>query len=197
VLFVDELGEVPGRLLEALRQPIEDGTVTIARRGHSVTFPSRFQLVAATNPCPCGFKGDRLVGCNCTGAALDRYRSRFSGPLLDRLDLRVRVERLDLASMTGPPGEPSAPVRERVMAARAVQIERGGMNRQLTGSQLDDQPFTPAAHQLLTGAVDQLRLTGRGWDRVRRVARTIADLDGTERIEEAAVAEALVYRAEP
>ncbi|MGI9647345.1 MAG: YifB family Mg chelatase-like AAA ATPase, partial [Acidimicrobiia bacterium] len=197
VLFIDELGEVPGRLLEALRQPIEDGHVTIARRGHSVRFPSRFQLVAATNPCPCGFKGDRLVGCSCTGAALDRYRGRFSGPLLDRLDLRVRVERLDLASMTGPRGEPSADVRERVVAARAIQLERGRMNRLLTGSQLDDQPFTPQAHRLLTGAVDQLRLTGRGWDRVRRVARTIADLDDSEQIDEDAVGEALVYRAEP
>jgi magnesium chelatase family protein len=197
VLFMDELGEVPGRLLESLRQPIEDGHVTIARRGHTVTFPSRFQLVAATNPCPCGFKGDRLVGCSCTAAALNRYRGRFSGPLLDRLDLRVRVERLDLAAMTGPPGESSADVRKRVVAARAIQLERGGMNRLLTGSQLDDQPFTPEAMRLLAGAVERLRLTGRGWDRVRRVARTIADLDGRDQIDEPAVAEALVYRVEP
>jgi len=197
VLFMDELGEVPRRLLEALRQPIEDGHVTIARRGHTVQFPSRFQLVAATNPCPCGFKGDRLVGCHCTAAAQDRYRGRFSGPLLDRLDLRVRVERLDLAAMTGPPGEPSAEVRRRVVAARTIQLERGAMNRRLTGRQLDDQPFTSAARRLLTGAVDRLRLTGRGWDRVRRVARTIADLEGCQQIDDSAVAEALVYRAEP
>ena len=194
VLFIDELGEVPVRLLDALRQPIEDGHVTIARRGHTVRFPSAFQLVAATNPCPCGFEGDRLIGCTCTAQAKDRYRSRFSGPLLDRIDLRVRVERLDHAAITGPPGEDSKSVRERVAAARVIQSERGGLNRLLGRRLLDEQTYTAGASELLESAVDRFRLSARGWDRVRRVARTIADLAGHEVVDEAAVAEALAYR---
>lgn len=196
VLFLDELGEVPSRLLDSLRQPLEDGHITIARRGHAVRFPSRFQLVAATNPCPCGFRGDRLVGCNCTDAARARYRARFSGPLLDRLDMRVPVQRLRLDEMTGPPGEASAAIRSRVAAARVVQAERGGLNRELTRRVLDEQPYTPAAHSLLSASVERLRLSARGWDRVRRVARTIADLAGLAEINEDAIAEALTYRAE-
>ena len=195
VLFLDELGEVPVRLLDALRQPIEDGAITIARRGHSVRFPSRFQLVAATNPCPCGFEGDRLVGCECSETAKRRYRSRFSGPLLDRLDLRVRVVRLDHDEITGPPGEDSASVRARVTAARAVQHDRGGLNRSLRRRVLDDQAYTSEASRLLSLAVDRFALSARGWDRVRRVARTVADLAGEGQIDEAAVGEALGYRA--
>lgn len=196
VLFLDELGEVPARLLDSLRQPLEDGQITIARQGHSVRFPSRFQLIAATNPCPCGFQGDRLVGCRCTEAAKDRYRSRFSGPLLDRLDMRVRVTRLSLEEMTGPPGESSTDVQPRVAAARSVQAARGTLNRSLRRQALDDQPYTAAANDLLAAAVDQLQLSARGWDRVRRVSRTVADLAGREQIDEDAVAEALGYRAE-
>jgi magnesium chelatase family protein len=194
VLFIDELGEVPSRLLDALRQPIEDGHITIARRGHTVRFPSTFQLVAATNPCPCGYDKDRLVGCKCTEAAKERYRSRFSGPFLDRLDIRVRVERLDLSAVTGPPGESSKVVRERVLAARVLQAERGRLNRLLTRRDLDAQTYTADATRLLASAVDRFALTARGWDRVRRVARTVCDLGGRSEIDEAAVAEALAYR---
>ena len=196
VLFLDELGELPARLLDSLRQPLEDGYITIARRGHTVRFPSTFQLVAATNPCPCGFEGDRLVGCRCTQAVRDRYRRRFSGPLLDRLDLRVRVSRLSLEEMTGPPGEASGDVRARVAAARAVQADRGGLNRSMGRRALDDQPYSAEATSLLSGAIDRLRLSARGWDRVRRVARTISDLSDNAEIDESAVAEALAYRAE-
>jgi magnesium chelatase family protein len=195
-LFIDELGEVPPRLLDALRQPIEDGHVTIARRGHTVRFPSTFQLVAATNPCPCGFDKDRLVGCECTGAAKARYRSRFSGPLLDRFDMRVRVERLDLEAITGPPGESSEAVRVRVLAARQIQRERGRLNRLMVRRSLDQQTYSADATRLLSSAVDRFKLSARGWDRVRRVARTVADLAGREEVDEAAVAEALAYRAD-
>jgi magnesium chelatase family protein len=196
VLFLDELGEVPGRLLDSLRQPIEDGHVTIARRGHTVRFPSTFQLLAATNPCPCGYDKDRLVGCGCSAAAKERYRSHFSGPLLDRFDLRVRVERLDLEAITGPPGEDSATVRARVSVARDIQRRRGGLNRLLGRRTLDQQSYSTEATRLLSTSVDRLRLTARGWDRVRRVARTVSDLAGRDEIDEAAVAEALGYRAE-
>lgn len=137
-----------------------------------------------------------MVGCSCTAAARDRYRSRFSGPLLDRIDMRVRVERLDLEAMTGPPGEASAEVRARVSAAREVQSGRGRLNRSLGRRALDEEPFTGGATRLLAAAVDRFQLTARGWDRVRRVARTIADLAGQEEIDEQAVAEALSYREE-
>ena len=197
VLFLDELGEVPPRLLEALRQPLEDGTVTISRRGYSVTFPADFQLVAATNPCPCGFRDDRLQGCGCTAAAVDRYRARFSGPFLDRIDVRVQVGRLDADTMAGPPGEDSASVASRVATARLRQHERGSLNRSLGREELDALPWSPEATRLLRAAVDRLSITGRGWDRIRRLARTIADLSGSEGVDEAAVAEALSFRADP
>ena len=196
VLFLDELGEAPVRLLDSLRQPLEDGSVTISRRGHSIRFPSDFQFVAATNPCPCGFEKDNLVGCGCTAAAKVRYRSRFSGPLLDRFDLRVRVKRLPVAALIAPPGERSTDVRARVVRARDIQVQRGVLNRSLGRRQLDDLQYTPAAGELLTSAVDRLRLTARGWDRVRRVARTLADLAGSTDTGREHVAEALTYREE-
>jgi magnesium chelatase family protein len=197
VLFLDELGEVPPRLLEALRQPLEDGTVTVSRRGYSVTFPAAFQLVAATNPCPCGFRDDRIRGCDCTAATLDRYRSRFSGPFLDRIDVRVRVGRLDADALAGPPGEESSLVRNRIDAARLRQQERGRLNRFLGRDELDSLRYSPAASRVLRAAVGRFSLTGRGWDRVRRVARTVADLAGADVVDEAAVEEALAYRDEP
>lgn len=194
VLFLDELGEAPVRLLDALRQPLEDGSVTISRRGHSVLFPSQFQLVAATNPCPCAFQGDNLVGCDCTAAAKARYRARFSGPFLDRFDLRVRVERLSVAAITAPPGEGSGAVRRRVVLARDRQLHRGVLNRSLTRPQLDEQGYTSGAEALLSAAVEKMRLTARGWDRVRRVARTLADLESSTDIGGEHVTEALAYR---
>lgn len=194
VLLLDELGEFPAHLLDALRQPLEDGEVVIARRGASVRFPCRVQVVATTNPCPCGYEDDRLAGCRCTPNQKARYRRRLSGPLLDRFDLRLRVARGRRSDLAGPPGEPSAIVRRRVAAARLRQRERGRRNADLTGTELDAVSWTPRARRVL-GAADGL--TARGWDRVRRVALTLADLAEAEAVDEPHVAEALELRGEP
>lgn len=197
VLFLDEVGEFPPHLLDALRQPIEEGSVVVARKGAAVRFPSAVQLVGATNPCPCGYSGDRLVGCRCSQRVADRYKQRLSGPLLDRFDLRVRVTRLEAGELAGPRGEASAEVRRRVVAARKRQHARGSLNRELVGRELDAMVWSPEAKQLLTVAVRRQALTGRGWDRVRRVAATVADLDESELIGEDHMAEALAFRGSP
>lgn len=194
VLFLDELGEFPAHLLDAMRQPVEAGSVVVARKGASVEFPASFQLVAATNPCPCGYTGDRLVSCRCGQRGVDKYRRRLSGPLLDRFDLHVRVARLDSTELAGPPGESSHHVRARVVAARERQLQRGRLNRELSRTDLDAVRWEPTAQSLLERAVATQALTARGWDRVRRVAMTIADLDSSETVAEAHAAEALVYR---
>ncbi len=195
VLFLDELGEFPPSTLEALRQPIEAGVVDIARQGFAVRFPATVQLVAATNPCPCGFRGDRTKPCTCSTPTVDRYRKRLSGPLLDRFDLRVTVARPDREGLVGPPGEPSSTVAARVASARQAQAARGVINGRLTRSQLDDLPWTTSARRLAEQAIDRLGLTGRGYDRVRRVARTIADLDGSHDTDERHMLEALGVRS--
>lgn len=195
VLFLDELGEFPANVLDALRQPIEDGKVTIARKGVATTFPSDMQLVAATNPCPCGYADDARVPCSCSPGAIEKYRRRLSGPLVDRFDVRVHVPRPDSASLAGSEGESSAVVRARVQAARQRQTERGALNRLLTRRALDEQPWTTEAAKLLLSAFDQLALSGRGFDRVRKVSRTIADLDESETVVERYVAEALAFRS--
>ncbi len=195
VLFLDELGEFPPHLLNALRQPIEEGRVHIARKGVSVTFPCSTQVTAASNPCPCGYAGDRLIVCRCSPRAIDRYRQRLSGPLLDRFDMQVAVPRLDADELAGAGGERSDRVRLRVMAARRLQNERGSLNRTLGRERLDQMEWGEGAHALLRSAVDRLGLSGRGWDRVRRVACTIADLDGSRQITADHMAEALTFRA--
>ncbi len=194
VLFLDELGEFPVTLLDALRQPVEDGHVVVARKGTSVRFPARFQLLAATNPCPCGYAGDHLIPCRCTPRAIDKYRRRFSGPLLDRFDLRVRVARLDPDELAGPPAESSAVVRQRVVTARKRQEERGVLNASLRRRDLDALAWSTDATRLLTMSVRSAALTARGWDRVRRVAVTVADLDESSVVAESHVAEALAVR---
>lgn len=195
VLFLDELAEFPRHLLDMLRQPIEEGRVHVARKGVSVSFPCRVQLVGATNPCPCGYLGDGRTACRCGPAAVERYRGRLSGPLLDRFDLRVAVARLGGGELTAPGGEESAVVRERVIRARERQQRRTLLNRDLQRDRLDAMAWDAEARTLLAAAVDRWGLTGRGWDRVRRVARTIADLADCEAISGDHVAEALSLRS--
>lgn len=194
VLFLDELGEFNTSVLDALRQPIEQGEIVVARQGATVRFPSRVQVVAASNPCPCGYWGDARQPCSCTEAKRDRYRSRLSGPLLDRFDIRLVVERLRPSELLAGGGEPSRDIRERVLRARAIQRERQALNRELTRDQLDDFPVAAAASAALVRVAEVSTMTARGWDRVRRVARTIADLEGSERVEAPHVEEALVLR---
>jgi len=196
VLFLDELGEFAPATLDALRQPIEDGIVTVARSGATIRFPASIQLVASTNPCPCGYLGDHRQPCECSDARLDRYRQRLSGPLVDRFDLRVTVPRMRVAEMRGPGGEPSGAVLQRVVATRAIQARRGTLNAHLSGQMLDNQPMTKAAERLLGSAFEERSVTGRGWDRIRRVARTVADLASADAVTEAHMAEAVAFRQE-
>jgi magnesium chelatase family protein len=197
VLFLDELAEFPRPVCEALRQPVEDGEVTVVRSAASVRFPARFSLVAAANPCPCGHLGDTVLACRCGAEDLRRYARRLSGPILDRIDLCVQMDRVtadQLDEAAG--GEPSAQVRARVHAARALQQARaGGENARLPLGRLGELCApTPAARRLLATAVDRLGLTARGFHRALRVARTIADLAGAERVTEHDVREALSLR---
>jgi magnesium chelatase family protein len=196
VLFLDELAEFPRGHLDTLRQPLEEGFVSVARRGMSVDFPASFQLLAATNPCPCGFYGDMRRPCECRPAMRARYRARISGPLLDRFDLIVAVGRVEATEYDGPRGEPSSVVAARVEGARRAQHERGRINRYLSPAEHASTGESAEARRLVTSAVDNGVLTARGADRVRRVARTIADLMGTNLVDEAQMAEALGLRGE-
>ncbi len=196
VLFLDELGEFPVHLLDALRQPMEEGNVVVSRKGASVRFNTEFQLVAATNPCPCGYDGDRLRQCSCSEREVSKYRRRLSGPLLDRFDIVVRVPRVESAEMAGKPGEQSAAVALRVAAGRKRQNERGCRNARLGRQGLDALHWHESVPVMLEDAMRTSALTARGWDRVRRVAATIADLEETEVILDTHVAEALAYRGQ-
>ncbi|HEY3195228.1 MAG TPA: YifB family Mg chelatase-like AAA ATPase [Candidatus Dormibacteraeota bacterium] len=197
VLFLDELAEFQAPVLQALRQPLETGRITITRSGGSVGYPTRFTLVAATNPCPCGWAGDARRSCRCTPGMIDTYRRRLSGPLVDRIDLQVSVRRVPLASLAGEPrGESSATVRERVLAARRRQLERQGcLNAQLkpAGLRLLSN-LEPGSRSTLERWAEQKGLTARGFHRAWRVARTLADLEGVEWICDGHVFEALGYR---
>ena len=197
VLFLDELPEFERRALESLREPIETGCVSIARSRAVVRFPARFQLVAAMNPCPCGDWGNPRRACRCTPEQISRYRSRISGPLLDRFDLLMEVPLLAAHELIdAPPGEASAPVRARVQAARDRQQQRqGNINARLDEAGIERHcGLDAAARSLLVQAMDRLRLSARAGQRIRKVARTIADLAGTRDIGVAALAEAVQYR---
>jgi magnesium chelatase family protein len=199
VLFLDELPEFPRSVLEVLRQPLEDGSVTISRTSGRVTYPARFMLVASLNPCPCGYHGDRLRGCSCSPQTIRKYLSRVSGPLLDRIDIHVEVPRLPYEDMSRQsPAEPSAAIRARVETARTRQRQRGrGLcNAAVAVKQLRDFCSLDApGRQVLGAAVARLHLSARAHDRILRVARTLADLDGLESIAPAHLAEAIGYRS--
>ena len=198
VLFLDELPEFDRRVLEVLREPLESGRITISRAARQTDFPARFQLIAAMNPCPCGYLGDAEGRCRCTPDQVARYRARLSGPLLDRIDLQVFVPRVEHAVLTAPsaPAEGSADVRQRVIQARDRQLQRNGSpNAQLQPGQLEQAcDLTPAARSLLDAALTRLSLSARAYHRVLRVARSIADLAACDQVDGAHVAEAVRYR---
>lgn len=206
VLFLDELPEFSRESLEILRQPLEDGQITVSRAAGSATYPSRFQLIAAMNPCKCGYYGHPTHPCTCSLSAVRQYRSRVSGPLLDRIDLCVEMDPVAFDELhSAAPAESSAVLRQQVMAARAIQSKRYSApgyenihcNAQLTAGQVRRIcRMTPAAEQLLRASYDALGLSARAHDRILRVARTIADLAGERLLNEDALLEALQYRAQ-
>ena len=202
VLFLDEILEFKRHVLEGLRQPLEDGTVTVTRASASIRYPARFMLVAATNPCPCGYYGDRTRECRCTPHQVRRYRARLSGPLLDRLDIHLDVPPVPVRELGGEGRqESSAAIRARVIAARARQIARYRQERLYCNAQLKPRHIRKycavgaPARDLLEQAMTRLGLSARAYGRILRVARTIADLADSATIESAHVAEAIQYRS--
>ena len=200
VLFLDELPEFRSDALEVLRQPLEDGVVTVSRVAGSVSFPSRFMLVCAMNPCKCGWYGHPSGRCKCSEAEVHRYHSRISGPLLDRIDLIVEVPALDYEELKRrSPAESSAAIRERVNAARERQrarfTDKALCNARMQGKDLR-QYCAPDAEgdALMKAAFDTMNLSARSYDRILRVARTIADLEGSDAIRADHIAEAIQYR---
>ncbi|WP_313919370.1 YifB family Mg chelatase-like AAA ATPase [Tahibacter sp.] len=198
VLFLDELTEFDRHVLDVLREPLETGRILISRAARQAEFPAAFQLVAAMNPCPCGYAGDPRGNCSCTPDQVQRYRARVSGPLLDRLDLQLEVPRVPLSELNAMSanGETSACVAQRVAAARQQQLDRAGKTNAAlnTGEAERDCPLRPPDRALLERAVDALGLSARAYHRLLRVSRTIADLDGEERIGTAHLTEAIQYR---
>jgi magnesium chelatase family protein len=206
VLFLDELPEFGPRVLEVLRQPIEDKVVTISRAHGSLSFPANFQLVAAMNPCPCGYYGDALKSCTCSNSTITKYQKRISGPLLDRIDIHIEVPRVNYDKLSDQRlGETSSAIQARVEAARQQQRERFSADRLVTSGISCNADMRPAevrlfcqldetGRSLMRTAMNQLQLSARAYHRILKLARTIADLAGSETIAPQHLAEALQYR---
>ena len=202
VLFLDEFAEFPRNALEVLRQPLEDGHVCVSRASAAYDFPSRFMLVAAMNPCPCGYYGDGVHECRCSQRSIMKYQSRVSGPLLDRIDIQIEVPPVEVKRLpVMEPGEPSAAIRERVLRARAVQAERyrglGGVktNAEVRSRDLADAcRFTVGDREKLVRLIERLGLSARAYDKVLRIARTLADLAESENVRDDDILGALSYR---
>ena len=201
VLFLDEFPEFHRDVLESLRQPLEDGIVTVSRARMSCTYPASFMLVAAMNPCPCGNRGSRTKPCTCTPVQIQRYARRISGPLLDRIDMFIEMNDVPFEDLSGKgTGEPSAAIRQRVMAARARQRERFGaestqLNARMNNRQIEAYcALDGPCRLMMERAFQRMNLSARAYQRLRKVARTIADLDGSETIREKHLSEAIRYR---
>ncbi|MFM8445203.1 MAG: YifB family Mg chelatase-like AAA ATPase, partial [Methylococcus sp.] len=199
VLFLDELPEFDRRVLEVLREPLETGVITISRAARQADFPARFQLIAAMNPCPCGYLGDASGRCHCTPDQIARYRGRVSGPLVDRIDMHIEVPRVSQELLRlGTPGgeESSAQIRSRVLMARGRALARAGRsNARLSPPQIKrDCPLNEEGHRLLEKAIDKLGLSHRAYHRILKVARTIADLATADAIGIPHLSEAIGYR---
>jgi magnesium chelatase family protein len=197
VLFLDELPEFERRVLEVLREPLESGRITISRAARQADFPARFQLVAAMNPCPCGYLGHPNGKCRCTPDQVARYRGKLSGPLLDRIDLQIEVPALNEKELTAlPKGESSQAIQQRVNAARDIQLKRQGKRNADLGPAEIDQHCQPdeAGNNLVRQAISRLQLSARAYHRILKIARSVADLAGAETLVAAHVAEAIQYR---
>lgn len=202
VLFLDEIVEFPRNVLEVLRQPLEDGIVTISRAQLSIKYPADFMLIAAMNPCPCGFYGDKQKKCACNESQLKRYQAKLSGPLLDRIDIQIEVPRLKEEELLNysKQGESSENVRKRVIKSRSVQVKRFKEDNIISNSQMTPKlikkycKLAPECENLLKNAINKFNLSARAYDRILKLSRTIADLDGKEHIEPKHIAESVQYR---
>jgi magnesium chelatase family protein len=212
VLFLDEMPELSRGVLEVLRQPLEDRKISISRAKYSVEYPCSFMLVASMNPCPCGYYGDPNHSCACTPGQIQRYMNKISGPLLDRIDLQIELQNVPFSDLTKmAPGEPSEKIRERVIKARQIQTERfssiklpsslgGGGGRPHCNAQMTERMLhqfaepDAASMEMLRMAMERLKLSARAYSRILKVARTIADLAGSERVQAMHIAEAIGYR---
>lgn len=200
VLFLDELAEFPRQFLEALRQPLEDGTITVSRANASFVYPAKFQLVTTMNPCPCGYMNDLQKPCSCLPATITRYRKKLSGPLIDRFDLFVEVPRLPKEKFASLDSTPLEGIRHLVFQAHLAQEQRlgkGRLNRDMRPSELKKLTISGEAQKLLEEALDRFHLSPRAYFRTLKVSRTIADLEGAEKIEAHHVGETLQYRKVP